>query len=186
MNKIELSKYLSFVLRHKPEDCCILLDNQGWTDLDILIKNLNDKDFDIDLSDIQKVVDTDSKNRFTIKDNKIKANQGHSIEGIIAFDTTPKIPPNILYHGTTLEKWNNGIKQNGLLKMDRHHVHLSMTTNAAKIVAIRWKNQTPIILQIDSQSMMSDHDFFVSENNVWLTDHVPAKFISNLINIQSS
>lgn len=182
MNDIQISKYLALVLRHNPKDCGILLDNQGWTDLNILIQKLNDKGFQVNLDDIKRIVDTNSKKRFVIKDGKIKAAQGHSIEGIIAFDNTPKKPPELLYHGTTLEHWESGIKQQGLLKMNRHHVHLSTSISQANIVAVRWTNQKPIVLQVKALEMYnSNFQFFVSENCVWLTDHVPEKFISILL-----
>ena len=108
----------------------------------------------------------------------IKANQGHSIPGIIAFDMTPQEPPNILYHGTTRERWQSGININGLKAMSRHHVHLSSDDDTAWEVGKRHKGEYPILLRVESGKMYSaGNKFYVSDNGVWLVDKVDLQYI---------
>jgi len=161
---------LSFVLRHRPDTIGIQLDSQGWTNILLLIEKLK-----ITNSDLEFVVANNSKNRFSIsKDNKrIRANQGHSVK--INLGLPSKIPPMMLYHGTTLKSYEK-IKNEGLLKMNRTHVHLSSELETAKEVGSR--HGKPLILIIDCKSMIAANiKFYQSDNGVWLTDFVPSEYI---------
>lgn len=168
-----LSRFLSLVLRHKPEEIGIKLDINGWVDIKVLIEALNKNGGNVTRNSINKIVQTDSKNRYSIKDNKIRANQGHSVKvdlGLISCT-----PPQILYHGTP-SKFIDVIMREGLKKMARHHVHLSAEVKTA--VQVGGRRGNAVILIIDSLKMFNDgHDFYVSENGVWLTDTVPIEYL---------
>ena len=131
-----ISKFLSLVLRHKPHLIGIKLDCQGYTDVDKLILKLKEFGKSIDLKTLKHVVKTNNKKRFCFSENKtkIRANQGHSIK--IDLGYTPKTPPKNLYHGTS-EKSVANILKVGLLKQNRHHVHLSKDITTAKSVGSR-------------------------------------------------
>ena len=118
----KVGKALAYWLRHKPEDIGITLDEEGWTDLSILASKSG---FGIDA--IKEAVRTCPKQRYTIKDGCIRANQGHSVDLRLTFAEIQ--PPSKLYHGT-VDKFLEAIRQQGLKPMSRHHVHLSadMTT----------------------------------------------------------
>ena len=170
--KTEQSKRLAYVLRHKPESIGISLDPKGWTEIVPLLHNLG-----MSRNELQDIVDTDNKGRYTIRGSKIRANQGHSIEGIIAFDLTPIPPPPLLFHGTSWEAYGKIRVTGGIKKMRRHHVHLSADSKTAFRVGQRC-NRMPVILWVDSEKMYQDkYDFFLSDNGVWMTDHVPLKYI---------
>lgn len=176
-NDVRISKMLSLVLRHKPEQIGISLDRNGWADTNDLIKKLNDKGFDVNISSVENIVANSDKKRFIFNDDhsKIRANQGHSIE--VDLQLIDKEPPNILYHGTKI-KFLNEIKNEGLKKMKRHSVHLSPDMETATIVANRRTGES-IILVINSGLMFKQgYKFQLSENGVWLTDIVPPKFIN--------
>ena len=104
MNKIEksreneISKQLSYVLRHKPDSIGIQLDDQGWTEIALLIEKLNISRFELEY-----VVSNNSKQRFSISNNKIRANQGHSVK--VNLGLASKEPLIELYHGTTSQKY---------------------------------------------------------------------------------
>lgn len=169
----QISKYLSLVLRHKPEMIGLNIDNNGWVNVDELI---NKSTLEFNLDELKEIVETNDKQRFLFSDDfsKIKATQGHSIK--IELELTPIEPPEILYHGT-VEKFIDSINKDGLLKMNRNHVHLSDNKYTAINVAKR--RGQPIILIIKSKEMFNDgYKFFCSENNVWLTDNVPSKYIT--------
>ena len=175
------SKFLSLILRHKPETIGITLDSEGWVDVDVLLKALN-KNSQYEKWNREKldhIVETNDKKRFYIDTefDRIRANQGHSIDIKIKYDTV--VPTNCLYHGT-VQKYISSIYKQGLHKMNRHHVHLSSDNKTAEKVGAR--RGKPVILIIDAEEMHRDgFEFFLSENGVWLTDHVPSKYILNLL-----
>ena len=170
-----ISKFLSLVLRHQPDELGITLDESGWTNVDALIAKMKGKGFHITKEILDHVVETNNKKRFAYNEDqsKIRASQGHSIEVDLAY--TPQQPPDILYHGTA-ERFVDLILHEGLKKRSRHHVHLSSDKNTALNVGQR--HGKPVIFEVASGRMHKDGiDFFVSENGVWLTDHVPANYL---------
>jgi len=173
---IHLSKLLSYTLRHKPEEYGIELDENGWASIDELIKKLSAHNEDINFEILQHIVDTNNKKRFAFNEDftKIRASQGHSVDVELGY--SEKQPPAILYHGT-VEKFLSSILTAGLQKMQRHHVHLSADrTTAIKVGERRGK---PIILEIKAREMFTaGYKFYISDNGVWLTDHVPVNFIT--------
>ncbi len=177
MNKStkSISKFLSLVLRHKPETINLQLDQHGWADVDELIQQCNKHNKHLDMELLLEVVETNDKKRFALNANqtKIRANQGHSIS--IDLGLNEEKPKTILYHGT-VEKFLNSIQKTGLEKRSRQHVHLSQNQETA--IKVGSRRGKPIILTVDAPQMLVDgYTFYLSNNGVWLTDHVPAKYI---------
>lgn len=171
---VEISKYLSKYLRHSPEDIGLNLDENGWVNIDELLKASQKHNFPILREELQEVVKNNDKKRFSFNENNtyIRANQGHSIK--IDLGLKPLIPPDILYHGT-VDKFLNSIQQEGLKKMSRHHVHLSENIETAKKIGRR--RGKPIILKINALKMHEvGYQFYCSDNGVWLVDSVPPDF----------
>ncbi|WP_299677538.1 RNA 2'-phosphotransferase [uncultured Dokdonia sp.] len=176
MNTKHISKFLSLVLRHNPDKIGITLDAQGWTDVNILLQNMNRQGKKVDLERLKEVVATNDKKRFAFNEDltKIRASQGHSISVDLKYEAIT--PPKFLYHGT-VPKFMRDIQQKGLLKMSRLHVHLSEDRTTAMRVGAR--RGVPTILVIRSGAMhQNGHEFYKSENEVWLTDHVPVEYIN--------
>jgi len=172
---IKTSKFISLVLRHKPEAAGITLDKEGWVSVDVLIGALNKKDKNINREILDEIVATNNKKRFAYNENKtkIRASQGHSIDVDLGFK--PVEPPKVLYHGTATRNLT-AIFANGLSKMKRQHVHLSKDVATAKNVGSR--HGTEIVLTIDAGQMHKDGiEFYLSENGVWLTNQVDKKYI---------
>ncbi|ARM88625.1 RNA 2'-phosphotransferase [Rhizobium sp. CIAT894] len=170
----EVSKYMSYVLRHAPEAAGLTLDAEGWVSFDALEKAVATK-YDVSRADIIEIVENNPKKRFTLADNRIRANQGHTVDVDLALN--PVEPPAALFHGTSQTNWPS-IEREGLQKMQRHHVHLSANVETAKIVAMRRKGKH-IILRVDAARMFSEgHSFFVSDNGVWLAESVPVQYLS--------
>ena len=174
-NNKHISKYLSLVLRHQPNSIGITLDENGWTSVIILLEKLQQKFKYMTLDILKDVVETNDKQRFAFNDDntKIRANQGHSVN--IDLGYSQQEPPELLYHGT-VSKFISNIKEQGLLKMNRHHVHLSEDLDTATKVGSR--RGQPILLSINSGHMHKDgYVFYQSNNGVWLTNHVPIEYI---------
>jgi putative RNA 2'-phosphotransferase len=174
-------KFLSYILRHKPGDIGITLDENGWVGVDTLIEavNTHKKGYKLDLEILTAIVETNNKNRYAFSDDskRIRANQGHSVD--VDLDLKPVTPPNILYHGTS-ENSVESILDSGIKKMGRQHVHLSHEMNTATNVGSR--HGKVVILRIHAEAMHSDGiDFVLSANGVWLTDYIDPYYIDIIV-----
>ena len=173
---VELSKFLSFVLRHKPEAIGLRLDGEGWVDIQTLLSLAAEHGNIISPEQLEKVVAESDKKRFTISEDglKIRAAQGHSTKQVdIGF--SPKTPPDTLFHGTA-DRFMNSIRNKGLVPGERQYVHLSSDHETAISVGTRHGN--PVVLSINTLQMVKDGFlFYLSDNNVWLTKHVPPEYL---------
>ena len=175
-HKKTISKFLSLILRHQPEKINLILDENGWTDVEELIEKSTKNKMKFSFEELEIVVDTNEKKRFAFNENKtkIRASQGHSIEIDLALE--PIIPPKILYHGTA-EKFQDSILVNGIKKMNRQHVHLSGDIETA--IKVGSRHGKVVVLTILTEKMHEDGiHFYKSENGVWLTDFIDSKYIS--------
>ena len=177
--KTKISKFLSLILRHQPEEIGLALDAGGWAEVSELLEKSAAKGVRFSLEELREVVVTNDKKRFAFDEaeTRIRASQGHSIKTAnIEFEE--KLPPAALFHGTA-EKNLASILEDGLKKMARHHVHLSADTETARKVGARYGK--PVILEIDTAKMLAEgFKFYVSVNGVWLTDAVPPQFLKKL------
>lgn len=169
------ARYITQLLRHAPELEHLDMDLNGYVD----VKQLCDR-VHISKDDLKHIVADDNKTRFSYNDNetKIKANQGHTIEWL-ELELEESIPPETLYHGTSIKNYEKIHAAGGIDKMKRHHVHLSDNIDTAKTVGNRHGN--PVIIHIDTVSMIDDGiKFYISKNKVWLTDFVAKKYFKEL------
>jgi len=177
---IGLSKFISLVLRHRPETIGIQMDNNGWVEVKELVEKSNEhqksgRNSFLTKEILDEIVATNEKKRFSYSEDglKIRASQGHSIGVDLAL--SPKDPPEFLYHGTA-DRFLDSIKKDGLKRMNRDHVHLSSDLNT--VIKVGQRHGKPEVLKINSKEMQKDgFKFYLSENNVWLTESVPSKYI---------
>ena len=168
MNTEKLSKFISLILRHKPEEIGIALDSHGWAKVEELINGINNSGRIIDMETLEEIVRTDNKKRYSFNADKtlIRANQGHSIKVDVEFKELE--PPSTLYHGTATKSIAS-IKTQGIKSMSRLYVHLSKDFETAKQVGSR--QGKGVVLLIDTKRMYEDGiKFYLSENGVWLTE----------------
>jgi putative RNA 2'-phosphotransferase len=173
----ETSKFLSYVLRHKPQAIGLALDPEGWAGIEALIAAAAANGRQLDRPLIQAVVDSNDKKRFAISADgtRIRAVQGHSSpEVAIAYE--PVAPPERLYHGTAT-RFLESIRAQGLVAGSRHHVHLSPDAETATAVGRR--HGKPVVLAVAAGAMHAQGFIFHrADNGVWLTAAVPAEFLS--------
>jgi len=172
---MKVSKFLSLVLRHKPEHIRLTLDREGWADIDELIARAGTHGMPLTRETVLRVVETSDKQRFALDQagQRIRANQGHSIDVDLGLE--PREPPPILFHGTATTAIAS-IRGKGLHAATRQHVHLS--PDEATAIKVRRRHGPPVVLRIDAARMRTaGHEFFCSTNGVWLTDSVPTEFI---------
>lgn len=177
MTNKSISKYLSMILRHKPEVIGITLDQHGWADVDELIKGIEkNQTFSREL--LEEIVRSDEKQRYSFNEDgtKIRANQGHSIT--VDLELQRKEPPEILWHGTA-EKYAVSIDQMGLKPGNRMYVHLSSDEQTAEKVGRR--HGEPVLYQVKSGEMYRrGFRFYQSVNGVWLTYMVPVEYLKKM------
>lgn len=172
---VKISKYLSKHLRHQPERLGLTLAPGGWVSVDHLLTACAAHQFPITRAQLEEVVATNDKQRFSFDPTGklIRANQGHSVE--VDLQLEPQVPPDVLYHGTG-EKAVELILQSGLIKMSRHHVHLSRDVETARRVGTR--HGCPVVFAIAAAAMYkAGFTFYCSENGVWLVDAVPPEYL---------
>ena len=171
------SKFLSLVLRHRPEAIGLELDSEGWLELGMLISKAGEHGKELSTELIREVVATSEKQRFALSGDglRIRANQGHSIAGV-DLNLKPQQPPEELFHGT-VAAFLGAIRSEGLHKRSRNHVHLSIDETTATQVGSR--RGVPIVIRVASGKMhQQGHQFFQAANGVWLVEEVPVEFLT--------
>ncbi len=170
---VRVSKYLSKHLRHQPERIGLVLDAQGWVEIDTLIAAAAGHGFVFSRAELDHVVASNDKRRFAVDGGRIRASQGHTVP--VDLGLPPATPPAFLYHGTVARNLD-AIRAHGLSAMARHDVHLSADRETATRVGAR--RGRPVILSVDAGAMHRDgHVFRVSANGVWLTESVPPEYL---------
>lgn len=175
MSKDTLSKFISLILRHKPDAVGISLDEHGWADVKELIAGIQKSGKTINMDILEEIVRTDEKGRYSFNEDKtkIRANQGHSIA--VDVELKELTPPDILYHGTA-SRFLYDIERGGIKPMSRQYVHLSGDISTATNVGKR--HGEVAVLTIDAKQMVKDGiRFYLSENGVWLTKYVDWKYV---------
>ena len=174
-SRLSYGKFLSLVLRHKPETIGLNLDPQGWADIESLLSGCRKKGLELDRVKLLRIVEADDKQRFQFSPDglKVRASQGHTIP--VDLELEPTVPPDRLYHGAT-ERFLPSILKRGLVKGRRLYVHLSPDMDTARKVGSR---RGPVsILEVRSGEMHQNGcRFYQAANGVWLTDHVPAQYL---------
>lgn len=171
------SRFLAGVLRHHPEKINLKVDRHGWADVEELLEKMNPH-CPITMEKLEAVVENNNKQRYSFDERKkrIRANQGHSIP--VDVELTEKKPPEFLFHGTA-DKNCESIEKKGLLHMKRLHVHLSSDVETA--VNVGKRHGKPVVYRVKSGQMYKDGiKFYYSVNQVWLTEHVPKKYLERV------
>ncbi len=175
-NLKKVSKSMSYVLRHRPDSIDLTLGPNGWVLIDELLAAFGRNGQPYSKQLIETVVAESNKQRFELSEDgsMIRARQGHSVEVDLGYE--PAVPPDVLYHGTAT-RYLASILEKGLIKGNRHHVHLS--TNKETMLAVAMRHGKPALLAIDAKQMHADgYPFYVTGNHVWLTDQVPSRYLS--------
>lgn len=172
-NYTYLSKFLSYILRHHPEDCSLEMDREGSVKIGPLLECLRERGFKgVNRTTLHDLINTGEKRRFEIRGDKIRALYGHSV----SVEMTGEFkPPEKLYHGTSPENLS-GIRKNGLKSMGRKFVHLSWDRKEARKVGMR-HHPSPIILTVKAGESYENGIKFYNRGDVILSEEIPSEFI---------
>ena len=175
-NLKDTSKFISFLLRHKPETINLKVDEHGWADVNELIEKVNNyDDFGLTLERLEEIISSSDKVRFSFNEDKtkIRANHGHSIQ--VDVELKESVPPDVLYHGTA-DRFVGSIAKSGLISKERLYVHLSADNDLAKKVGSR--HGKPVVYNVDAKGMYRDgYKFYLSQSGIWLTKEVPVRYL---------
>ncbi|TGD80326.1 RNA 2'-phosphotransferase [Hymenobacter wooponensis] len=173
-----ISKFLSLHLRHQPELLGVTLEAGGWVGVKALLAACARRGFPLTREQLEEVVTSSDKQRFAFDESgtRIRAQQGHSVP--VELGLVAQVPPPKLYHGTVAAALP-AIREQGLQKMQRHHVHLSPDVETARHVGSR--RGRPVLLAVDAAALhAAGATFYQSGNGVWLTDEVPPQYLREL------
>ena len=172
-----VSKFISLVLRHKPDAANLSLDKYGYAQVDELVAYLNKKYGGFTVTDLDTIVETDDKQRYSYNNDhtKIRAVQGHSFP--VDLELEAQQPPQLLFHGTST-KYLDSIMEKGIISKSRQYVHLSKDVDTAHTVGLRHGAGTVILVVSANQMWRDGYKFFLSDNGVWLVDEVPTKYFT--------
>ncbi|MFO7767499.1 MAG: RNA 2'-phosphotransferase [bacterium] len=174
----DLSRYLSYLLRHHPEDADFRVDDRGWASIEEMVAGARAVGRKLTVNDVMRVVETDPKGRFALSDDRlsIRANYGHSMPVDLGLEA--ETPPEILYHGTAY-RFREEILEKGIEPRERQHVHLSERPEEATDVGRR--HGRPALIQVEALRMTEEGFAFYrseSEAGIWLTREVPPEYLS--------
>lgn len=176
-DRVKLSKFLSLILRHRASDFGIVLDSEGFTDVDAVWAQVQNRYPGIyQYGDLLKIAEAgeDEKQRFEIVDGRIRARYGHSAVRTITYPSVK--PPEYLYHGTSTQALES-IRREGLKSQQRQYVHLSLDPDWAHKVGNRHAGK-PVVLRIRAlEAHNAGHIFHHPEPKHYLTNSVPLEFI---------
>lgn len=173
----DLSKEISYALRHAPEEYGLTLDEQGWVLVKDLISALKKQEeySDLTVQDISTMIQTSEKKRHELVNGKIRALYGHSTNEKIKKDVV--CPPDVLYHGTAHKSLQKILEQ-GLSPKKRQYVHLSQDRETAITVGKR-RDTNPVVLKIAAKVAWQDGIcFYYGNEMVWLADTIPPQYIT--------
>lgn len=169
----ELSKFMSWALRHDPGSAGITVDENGWADAYAVVEAAQERHGWVTAEMTAAIVSTDEKGRFEVDGNRIRAVYGHSIDVTINRDDGNV--PNTLYHGTPKQNVD-AIMEEGLQPMSREEVHLTDSIEEARAVGTRHSDSV-VILSVDAASLQEFTTIDKRGDHIYTTPEVPPKYV---------
>jgi len=174
MKDINLSKSLSYLLRHGAQEAKLPMSPDGFVRVDEILKQTRFHTVCVD--DVRRVVETNQKRRFTLKQDAearllIRADQGHSLPGLdidLAPITSSTQAP-LVVHGTSTRAWAS-IRDEGLKPMGRVHIHFAPGRLGEEGVISGMRASASVFIYINlDKALGAGMRFFRSQNGVILS-----------------
>jgi putative RNA 2'-phosphotransferase len=169
-----LSRFLTFLLRHKPTDYPLAFDREGFAPWREVVDMVQERFYDVTEEQMRSLIAGAEKKRFEIRGDKVRATYGHSFP--VDLGSTEAEPPAELYFGAARDLAESMLRS-GLKPRDRQYVHLSVTAKEAESVARR-HDPSPALLVVDAQAAHAEGIRFYESGPLFLVEQVPAKFLS--------
>lgn len=176
----KLGRFVSGVLRHFPDRFGLNMDENGWVDFESLVRVVRRKFKWANRWLVKALVYSDSKGRYELKDGKIRARYGHSVN--VELKDYPIAEEDVLYYGTSEEEAQR-LLELGIKPVNQTYVHLSTTIEKSVEVA-RLRTDEPIILEIDAKRAREDGIRIVKANDfIALAKEIPPEYIRRVIRL---
>ncbi len=179
-----LSRLMSALLRHIPHEAGLKLDNEGFVNVDDLVRGIREVWRNKHLytwvtrDHILAVAELDPRGRFEVRNGKIRATYGHSIPVKIKYVEDREVK--VLYHGTTRDRLESILRQ-GIVRGRRQYVHLTTSIEIAREIGLRHGSNI-VILQVDAECLRkSGYRVYRASNLIYLVEYVPPKCIRKVI-----
>lgn len=179
--KVEkLGRFISGLLRHFPDKFGLRMDEDGWVDFDELVKVTRRKFRWVNVWLIKALVYSDSKGRYEIRDGKIRARYGHSVE--VLLKDYPIAEEDLLYYGTSEEEAQR-ILEIGIKPVNQTFVHLSTTLEKGVEVA-KLRTEEPVIIEVDAKMARENGIKILKANNfIALAREIPPNYIRRVVKL---
>ena len=173
-----LGRIVTGILRHFPDRYQLPIDPHGWVPLPQIVRAISQKHpayHWLRPQHLIAIVETDAKGRYEVRDDRIRATYGHTVD--VDLDLPTENIPDHLYYPVTAEEAAI-VLEVGLKPSDRKKVHLSKTADDAHAAgAVR--TPEPVILEVDAKRARADGIVIMKAGKtVYLVDRVPPEYLS--------
>lgn len=167
-----ISRFLSYVLRHRPREYPLVFDPRGFADWRAVVDLVQRRYYEVTEEEIRAVVCDSRKQRFELFNDRVRATYGHSFS---VDPGAPAQPPDLLYFGTARDLAQSMLRS-GLKPRDRQFIHLSVSAEEAESVARR-HDPAPVTIVVDARTAHEDGIRFFEAGPLFLVESVPAKYL---------
>ncbi len=169
-----LSRFLSFLLRHRPPEYPLSFDRQGFVSWSEILRRVQARFPDATEDDVRSIVTATDKQRFELRGDKVRATYGHSFPVDLAGESV--VPPNELYYGTARDLGQSVLRE-GLKPRGRAYVHLSASIDEAEAVGRR-RDPAPAIIVVAARAAQESGVEFYASGPLYLATQIPPRFLS--------
>src|SRR5215467_3885926 len=169
-----ISRFLSYLLRHRPKEYPVSFDREGFVPWRDVVDMVQDRFQEVTEADIYSVVRGSDKKRFELKDDKVRATYGHSFPVDLGLEAVE--PPVELYLGSARDLAKSFLRD-GLKPRDRRYVHLSPSWEESLAVGRR-RDPAPVLVVVDARRAHAEGIRFFAAGPLFLSEYIPAKFLS--------
>lgn len=175
-NTSRISKLLSLMLRHKPDEFGLEIDTYGYAPLDQVLQALQERYKEVEEGDVTALANDSQQRRFELNEYGIRALYGHSF--FVEMDGEPMDPPpDRLYMGTTSEAARSFASE-GITSGDRYYVHLSLDRETA--ASRSHEKGAPVVVEVLADKAHAQEIPFFSRGEVILTEEVPPECVGTI------
>lgn len=176
-----ISKLLSLMLRHRPDEFGLNLDEYGFAPIDEIVEALQQRYAEVTRDDVCELVEGSGQRRFEIRDQAIRALYAHSF--YVEMDGEPMDPPECLYMACEAPAARK-MKEEGIKPADRFYLHLSLLKEVAESRTQRF--EAPCVVEILAREAQGQEIEFYSRGEVILTREIPPEFVGEITEVAAS
>jgi putative RNA 2'-phosphotransferase len=169
----QISRFLSYALRHEPESVGLTMDRAGWVEVDDLIEGARTQGISLSLNRLERLIERDEEGWFSLSNDKtrIRAKHRHSVQVDIA--PTGVEPPELLYLGAAAQQAQT-ILGKGLPSAGQP---IRLAGEPHRALRLGARHEDPVVLEVLARSMVDSGYSFQQSADGWLTDEIPAHYI---------